>query len=264
MKRKRRREIGIVSDLHAGSRWGMLGPRSAYGKQNVGQQYLWRCWQQLGREWPRLDVLVLNGDIIDGKQYRSGATGLVTADLGEQTEIAIECVRALVDATRPRAIVRTVGTPYHESHDSVLGALDATFEIEVVDIVINLALEDGIVANIKHAPEGGGGVYIGSGMDRETLWACLAEAQHNIPRASWLIRSHLHMYARFDGSGKTIVVTPSWQLQAAYAQHKRAYRWIPMIGAVRLSHDPLHDHRYHLCKRTFPVPACKAVNIDAE
>jgi hypothetical protein len=273
-KQRQPKTIGILADLHCGSRWGLLGPESEYGKQNPGQRYLWDCWCALAKAWPRLDLLILNGDLIDGKQYRSKGTGVVTADMGEQAEIAEECLAYLIDRVKPRKIVRTEGTPYHEGFDGALKDLDKEFGIVYrkmsraqkerrVGIVHDIELADGVVLNTKHQPEGSAALYMGTVQDRETLWATITEMKQGLPRADFIVRSHLHTHTRFYGCGKEHVLTPCFQLQSAYAKHRRYYRWHPTVGALLMLYTPIHDHKYIITKQTFPLPTRRAVTYAA-
>ena len=256
--------VGILADLHCGSRWGMLSPDDPNHKQNVGQRYLWECWEWLANNWPELDLLVLNGDLIDGCQYKSKGTGVLTTDYSEQSEMAVRCVKYMVDHTKPRKIVRTSGTPYHEGHFGALKQLDGILEIPAQRVAIECDPLDidlgGTVLNVKHHPEGSAALYVGTVQDRETIWATIAEARQGIPKAQILVRSHLHMDGRFDGQGKTHVLTPCWQLQSAYAKKTRFYRWHPTIGAILLRRDPLDDNGFTVVKTTFPLPKRKAVS----
>lgn len=261
--RKRAETVGVLADLHCGSKWGMLPPDDPSHKQNVGQRYLWECWEWIASNWPRLDLLVLNGDLIDGPQSKSRGHGILTADLSEQAEMAERCLRPLVDKLRPRKIARTAGTPYHEGRDGALKLLDSHLGIlqsrvaeECDPFDIDLG---GTVVNVKHHPEGSAALYVGTVQDRETIWATIAEHRQGLPEAKILVRSHLHMYGRFDGCGKKHVITPCWQLASAHAKKARYYRWHPTVGGVLLRRDPLDDSGFVIVKTTFPLPKRRAV-----
>ena len=62
---------------------------------------------------PKLDLLFLNGDLIDGTQHRSEGTGMITTKLSEQVSMAIDCIEPL--AAKAKKIIRLEGTGYHES-----------------------------------------------------------------------------------------------------------------------------------------------------
>ena len=260
------KKIGIVADLHCGSKWGLLSPDNEEHKQNIGQKYLWDCWLHLAKTWGKLDMLIINGDMIDGKQRKSDGTGILTANLSEQADMAIECVEAFVERTAPTKIIRSAGTPYHEGFDGTLKHFDTRFGLKRRQVhgldPFDIVLADGIIINVKHHPEGAAALYLGTLQDRETLWATITEDRQGLPRAQFLIRSHLHMYGRFDGCGKIHAITPCFQLQTPYAKKQKYYRWHPTIGGIMLKYDEMHDEVYHVVKTTYDLPRRKAVNYD--
>lgn len=253
---KRPETIAIMADLHCGSRCGLCHPDSEYGKPNKAQKYLWDCWMWLAENWPRPDLLVLNGDVIDGVQKKSEGTGLHTSKMSEQAEMALECLRTLVDKLKPKKLARTAGTPYHEGFHGATSLIDQALGIKTLTEMepLDIELADGRVLNVKHHPEGGMGLYLGTVQDREALWATIAESRQGLPEATFIIRSHLHIYSRFDGCGKTHVITPSFQLATPWAQKVRYYRYQPSIGAVMLRYNEWDSHKYIVVKKTFKLP----------
>jgi hypothetical protein len=252
--------IGIVADLHCGSRWGLYPKSKMPPDTPEAVRWLWSCWEWLIENWPPLDLLILNGDEIDGKQGRAASTGLWNADLSAQVDYAIECLEPLVK--KARKVIRQNGTGYHVSTEQPLRQLDEHFRVNPTDaarsIVRDIQLADGAILNVKHQPEGEGTLYRGTGLDREVLWACLSETVKGLPKATHLIRSHLHSSAHLRGFGKEINFTPGWCLQQPYALHKRRYRWMPDIGATLLVRDPLGFHGYRVVTKTFDLPRVEA------
>lgn len=261
-KRRPADRVGIIADLHCGSKWGLLDPDDAQHKQNVGQRYLWACWLQLAEDFAPLDLLAINADVIDGSEPKSQGTGILTADTSEQAEIAYRCLRAFVNICKPAVIVRTGGTSYHEGFNGALKLLDKSLGITVGRVAedmnpLNVELEDGHVLNIKHHPEGSSALYTGTVQDRELLWATLVEATKGIPEADIIVRSHLHHYSRFDTARKAHILTPCFQLQSGHAQKQRYYRFRPDIGGVILARTKYG--RYAIVERTFALPKIGAV-----
>jgi hypothetical protein len=255
--------IGIVSDLHCGSKCGLLPPSYWNDYTPDAIKWLWSCWLNLIDVWPKLDLLIINGDPIDGKQHRSAGTGLIDNDLSGQTRIAIECLEPLT--AKSSKIVRMSGTAYHESFDGPLAALDEHFGISKPPtmqkgIVRDIELEDGAILNVKHQPEGEGCLYRGTNMDRELMWAAITEARKHLPNATHIVRSHLHSDGFMRGFGKEFISTPCWCLQAPYALHKRRYRWVPDIGGVLMRRDPCGYKGYTTSTKTYPIPAEGADN----
>jgi len=247
----------------------MMDPDDEEHRQNVGQKYLWECWLALARAWPQLDLLILNGDVIEGCAQKSYGTGVASVDRSVQAECAVRCVRAFRDINKPTKIIRTEGTPYHEGHhQGGMKAFDHALEIPKRRVAhemlpFDITLADGKILNVKHHPEGSAALYVGTVQDREAIWAVIAEQLNGLPRANFLVRSHLHFFGRLDSMGKTHILTPCFQLASAYARKQRYYRWHPVIGGILLRYDPLHDDRYQVVKTTFPLPERKAVAYEA-
>lgn len=82
----------IISDLHCGHRAGLTPPGwqtpleapdrlAAYARQ---QRVMWSWYAATIAALQPIDVLVANGDAIDGRGSRSGGTELITTDLSAQ------------------------------------------------------------------------------------------------------------------------------------------------------------------------------------
>ena len=269
--------IGIVSDLHCGSQWGLFPPKWVPPKKNagapveanVGQKYLWEWWMWHAKTWSDivggegLDLLVINGDAIEGKQPRPKSTGLITADLQWQADIAYECMKPFVDKVRPKKIIRTVGTGYHEQPDNPLPALDARLGINSVDEEFNIKTETGIL-QVQHNPGSGGAIYKGTIIDREILWSIITAALGKAPDANIIVRSHLHYHHTMMTHGKTFVLTPGWQLQTPYARKRNRYRWTPDIGGVLLTRDDAAYCGYQVRVKDVPLPGYEREAVSYE
>jgi hypothetical protein len=87
------KRVLIMSDLHCGHRVGLTPPDWQY---RPGVRSKWRkiqqaCWNWYANEIEEagpFDVVIVNGDAIDGRGERSGGTELLTTDRHEQVEIA--------------------------------------------------------------------------------------------------------------------------------------------------------------------------------
>jgi len=270
--------IGVLSDLHCGSQWGLMPPRwtppkKNYGatvEANVGQKYLWEWFIWYAKAWSNvvgkegLDLLIINGDAIDGKQPKPKSTGLITADLQWQAHIAGQCLTQFVDIVRPKKIIRTIGTGYHEQPDNPLPALDKEVGISSVDEEFNIETQTGII-QVQHDPGSGGAIYKGTIIDREILWSIITAALGKAPNANIIIRSHLHYHHTMQTHGKTFILTPCWQLQTSHARKKNRYRWTPDIGGVLLVRDDTAYCGYSVRVKDVPLPEYerKAVTYDS-
>ena len=106
----------VISDLHCGHVVGLTPPRWHFqidGKLYANQKELWGFYAQSIDSLKPIDILVVNGDAIDGKGCRSGGTEQNTTDRLEQCEMAIECI----EYTEAKTVRMTYGTPYHAGQD---------------------------------------------------------------------------------------------------------------------------------------------------
>ena len=259
MPKKAIDNVAIMSDSHCGSWWGWTPPRYWNALTPPGVKWLWECRKKQLRLWPkRLDMLILNGDHIDGKQRRSEGTSVVSTSLAVQTDMAIECYEPFVE--RADIVVRVGGTAYHESFDGPLEKLDMAFGIkkpkDPIDCLVrDIRLSKDCLINVKHKPEGGACLYKLTAVDREALWASVMEQHANLENADYLIRSHFHnLSGPARAFNKVIVGTPCWCLQQPYAVHSRYYRYQPDVGSVLLQRHKLGFKGYVILDTTFPLP----------
>ncbi|EHJ49523.1 hypothetical protein DFW101_3527 [Solidesulfovibrio carbinoliphilus subsp. oakridgensis] len=206
------KRVVAMGDIHAGHFAGLTPPAWQY-RAGMGPDYMQargamqrECWSWYERTIAALqpvDVLLVNGDMIDGKGSRSGGTELVTSDLRAQADIAAACIRE-VKAGR---IVCTHGTPYHVSADGedmeeiVADKVGASIGgHEWVDV-------NGCVFDAKHKV-GSSQVPHGrhTAMARERLWNQLWAEQDGAPKANVILRSHVHYFA-FNGDADYLAMT---------------------------------------------------------
>jgi len=201
----RTKRLVVISDLHAGHRVGLTPPDYQWKANKNAEHGVYKCAkiQRACWKWYKeamlalrpIDVLVVNGDAIDGRGERSGGVELITGDRRHQADMAAEAI--LLAGAKQVVMVR--GTPYHtgqkEDWEDVIARKVRACKIgnhEWVNI-------NGIVFDFKHKI---GRSTIPHGQftpqARDWLWNALwAEAGFQ-PKADWLIRSHVH-YARDCG-----------------------------------------------------------------
>jgi predicted phosphodiesterase len=198
------KRVVAMGDLHCGHFSGLTPPPFQY-RPGLGPDYLQargamqrECWNWFERTVAALqpvDVLIVNGDLIDGKGSRSGGTELVTGSLDQQADMAAACIREV----KAKKVFCTAGTPYHVSADGedmeaiAAERVGASFSgHEWVDV-------NGCIFDVKHKV---GGSQIPHGrhtaMARERLWNQLWAEQDGAPKANVILRSHVHYFA-FNG-----------------------------------------------------------------
>lgn len=265
--------VVFIGDTHCGGHHGLypldrLPPHLPW----TGTRYLMQCWAHMASEladYPRdRQMLVVMGDVIEGKNRKSAGAGLHTGNLGEQSEAAIEAWAPIADLFG--RVMRVDGTPYHEDYEKHMGWFDDRLDIERSGQVLNLRIDPKNTAgsgvlNIAHHPAGGSALYLGTKMDRQTLWAAIQASWGQIPEAQWIVRAHLHEFATFRRKGKTMVQNPCWKLSDFYATKLDYERFQPDLGWTELRRDPTDPSGWrvleHLYDSPLDVPSLEVIDV---
>lgn|SRR5574341_31350 len=246
----------VISDLQAGSIYGMLPPAFETGEgiikpQNAGQEYLWRCWEDCNNKAEQFDpdFVVVNGDMTDGKQQAQKGTELSLPLMDDQRQAAVATLMALKRRIRPEAKWYFVqGTVYHvgdgaEYEEAIAremggtpykGAGTGKLCREVLDLDV-----EGVIINFAHHISVTSGFYRATAADREGQWSAMTakDASKGIPKADVVIRSHVHFFVHVEHATKHIIQTPAWQLQTRFMRKHSVYRMLPDIGNIFLEID---------------------------
>lgn len=268
-----KRTVLVVSDLHCGHTVGLWHPDvkmpdSSSRNLNAGQRYLWTCWQDLIQEAKRqkVDVLVINGDIVDGEQRINMGREALSTIIPVQQRCAVKLLEPLANIAKE---VRCIsGTPFHdgrlgeyvEAIASEIGAVGPNSDwhcYEYLDLDI-----DGVVINFLHGIPATGALYRAVPIDREALWSAIAGKEGNVPKADCIVRSHVHYFVHVEHVSKHGVISPAWQLQTPYMRKASMYRMLPNIGALFIEVDGAAKRRGEdpitVRKKIYPLPAVKA------
>jgi hypothetical protein len=214
------KNILVLSDFHCGHKAGLTPPgwlpeepvlrNLAWVKAS---QAVWAWYQEETSKRGPYDIVIVNGDLIDGKGKRSGGSEQITCDLDEQADMAVDIIRR-IPKTKKCRILMTRGTPYHSSEegedweDVIAQRVDAEIGDHLwVDI-------EGVIFDLKHQPAGSSAIPHGrhTGIARDRLWNVLwhTEKKHE-PKSNILIRSHVHYHAYSGGPNWLGIVTPALQ-----------------------------------------------------
>ena len=211
----------IFSDFHCGHVVGFTPPGWDKDTEPVTSERAAKAWQVrrsiyswshgLMDQLDPPDVILVNGDAIDGKGQLSGGTEELVADRGieeGQGAMAAQVIEEIAKKApkRPR-IVMSYGTPYHTGRDEdfespVAGKVGAEKigEVDNVDLL-------GTVINYRH--------FVGRSViphgrftapAREQLWNLLFAQRGEYPAADVIIRSHVHYYG-YSGTGTGVAIT---------------------------------------------------------
>jgi hypothetical protein len=193
---------------------------------------------------PRLDAVIINGDLLDGENHNQSGRGCITSDPAEQATAAIALLQPLRKKCRHIFLVR--GTPYHEgaSHEG-LEYVGSELKCErwgAGNRYSDLVLERswcGHVINATHHMTSGM-IYTLGGANRTAMFAAVAEADKGATRADIIVRAHTHTDGLGFVNGRWIILLPCWSFTTPYAIKKMEYyRAIATnaLGAVLLSDD---------------------------
>lgn len=204
-----------MSDFHCGHALGLTPPE--YNPQ-YDDPYLQSLsqYREMLYNWtfsevkksPRPDVLVVNGDLIDGKGKHSGGTEQIEMDRLAQAEMAAKIIKNV----NPKEVRMVYGTPYHSGRqedyeDEVATILGCPKPESVLDINVN-----GFIFNFRHKigrssiPHGRATQLL-----KEQLWNQLWADRDEYPLADILIRSHVHYFIYAGGKDHLNVITPALQ-----------------------------------------------------
>lgn len=265
----------FVNDLHAGHEVGLWPDRGLPmpdGRElplNAGQQYLLKCWkhlQQTAKDEIHPDILVVNGDLVDGEQRKSYGAEAATTIIPAQMKAAVKLLEPLVALVKEVFVCR--GTPFHDGTRGMiaegvaesLGAVGPNPEWHSWSL-LDLNIQ-GVILNVQHSISVATGFYRATPLDREGMWSALAGKEGKAPKADAVIRAHAHVYVHVEHPSKHIVLSPAWQLQTEYMRRYSAYRMIPDIGAVVLEIDPKAKERREdpvtVRKVLYDLPPAKA------
>ena len=211
------KRVVIISDLHAGHRGGLTPPDWQYSADcsDMARQKFGRlqriCWNFFTQEIDKLkpiDVLIVNGDLITGKEVKTGGTELLETDRIKQCAISSEAIMY----AGAKEVHLIYGTPFHAGNDEDM-------ENIVADLVSADSIKDhawidvnGLIFDVKH--------FIGSSVIphgratailRDALWNVLWNREEGQPLADVFIRSHVHYHAFAGDNSKLCIVTPALQ-----------------------------------------------------
>jgi hypothetical protein len=199
----------VIADLHCGSVYGITPPKEQRPPHRKRQEESWREYCRMTRNWAKPDILLVNGDMIEGNQSRQGGAELLTPDRTVQCDMAVEALKLW----QAKKIYMTYGTPYHvgekaEDYErSIAQRLGA-----VIEGRLYFTLE-GLTFDVRHfipttvVPYGQA-----TPVSRELTWDLVKEARGSAPHVDVVIRSHAHRYVYLEDGDRIAMITPGLQL----------------------------------------------------
>lgn len=217
---RRAKRVVAIGDLHSGHAAGLTPPSWWASRKREGWQTIRKLQAAYWREYCRLvalyspcDLLIVNGDGIDGKGERSGGTELLTSDRREQVDMASACIKPW----RAAKICMTYGTGYHVGREEDWEHILA--DKVGADIRSHLWVDiNGCTFDVKHKV-GSSSIPHGryTALARSRLWNMLWAARKLQPAARVVLRSHVHYHAHCGDAHGVAMTLPA--LQAAHTKY---------------------------------------------
>lgn len=225
-----------ISDMHVGSAYGMM-PGDFYTSAgtkvnlNSGQRYLMDCWEHFVGCLPeKIDVLVLNGDMVEGQNLAEQCRGLVEVDPNFQARATASLlepvVKRVAEVDGQRQIYMTRGSRYHVGRgggiEEVLGLIlqaakgphgaytQPWLHLPMDDVLFDIAHRQSFTIRYRSMP-----------LEREISFFLERVGRQRKPPPDHLVivRSHTHSgYRMYEEQYRMAVSTPCWKLQDDFAQ----------------------------------------------
>src|SRR5438105_1280208 len=102
------KRILVLSDLHVGSMFAVLPPKAIVTEGdkpievplNDAQQYLWKCWRHMLANVGKLDMVLVNGDQIDGSAPKDLGQFLSLRKISDQIAACVALLQPLREITK--------------------------------------------------------------------------------------------------------------------------------------------------------------------
>lgn len=260
-----KKEISLVAlgDIHAGSRAAVCIPDQQLAgggsfRYSAAQRALYEAWCGLAKEWSEPDLLVCNGDAIEGQARKESGVPCWSTDLDDQ----IECAASLLKLYKARKYYMVDGTGYHvdaggKSLEHHIGERIRAEKIGIAgarsDDELFLKI-DGVTFHFAHHISIGTGWYKTTPLARELVFALLNESDKH--RVDIVCRSHVHYFCGVEFTRQRGYILPCWQTQTRYMRKKSSFGMVPVLGALRFRIYP-ETGEVKLDKRFFKPVECK-------
>ena len=247
-------KILVLSDIHSGSRYALSPPNFEGYSGNKIQKTIFKKWREMCATVKKPDILVLNGDITDGKGLASEGKEEWTTDIQMQIDAA-ERLIGMIDYGKA---FLAYGSRYHTDENiNADEAFAKQIGVKAHGWEINLAPE-GTKSTMHFSHQisvsNSAWQYPTTPLAKELVAALLNE--HCLPKYDIIGRAHAHYYCHVAFSHSFAFINPCWQVRTPYMIRK-GLTLIPKMGYTVLSND---DETWDLLPETFDIPTPETVS----
>ena len=142
-------KITIIADAHGGSKYGIMPPGTVNKEGGVLtqtrlQRRLWKGYVKALNEIGETDVLIVGGDMAEGKQVKIAGVTLSDSDTDIHVSIGSSVLNYAIEQLKPKTVLCVAGTDYHTTY-GVGGNLD----YQIADKLIHDDVSFGYVVNAE-------------------------------------------------------------------------------------------------------------------
>lgn len=234
---KQRRAL-LIGDVHVASTWAVFPKDFTLSDGNMVslsklQLELLSYWDNIVKVSKNCDTIILLGDIIHGLNKKEFGKHLMTSDLNDQKNAAIELLKPICE---DKIVIGITGSRYHASEDYRIDE-DIVKEFNGIycDAVGTFELEDtGKIFNIRHG-SGALPIHPGSKMDRELRALLIGQQLDKLPNIDCLILGHFHTMAHYYINNKLFVLNGCWEGPRRNLYSAPNFlQYLPDIGSMEL------------------------------
>lgn len=230
--------IGVISDIHDGSVMGMISRRYPANRwQTILREHWLECIDKVGR----CELLLLNGEPINGLNKKKMGYGNWTSDINTQIWDAVECVKEwkydeiLVTRGSGYHISDGAWTNYEETFARVIGAVqNGEWEGEYTDEETAFGFAGKIFNACHHVPGSKWFHYITTPLTREGMGLSLNRTKYydaeQVKHIDVMVRSHRHFEFMTYVGNTMLCATPCWQFRTEYMKGGGMGSVYPTIG----------------------------------
>lgn len=243
------KRVVAIGDLHVGSLVALAGPEADRpGDSFRGiRRRLFAAWREAIKHAGRPDVLVVNGDLVEGQNRKGGGIGVWSCDLLEQADHCCELLRMW----RAKRIVVVRGSPYHveAGHSGVqveeyigrrLNAVENDGQASAWEWYLDV---EGVCFHVSHRIAVSRVFhYQSTPTARQLLQARLNDRLRHLVNSCGrkiqiVLRGHAHYYNTVGYSGCDGFVLPCWKAYDDYLLKTGPLDISPDIGYVEFECD---------------------------
>ncbi len=234
-----KRSLAFVGDLHVGSRYAVAPKwwRSREGSAlplNEGQLVLYEAFQDFCDRCDEfeVDTVFLMGDLVDGPNRKGFGRLLMTQDLNEQIEMAVELLKPLCVG---RKVYGIEGSGYHvlpggvSADQMVVQLLGGHWK---GPLCVGRFAPSKLVWNIQHG-QSGAMIYRETVLAREQIFMNAAAGLGKIEFTHVMVRGHWHWFYFDATNGQWKIQVPAWACFVPNRVYLKSYgKMQPDIGGV--------------------------------